>query len=159
MRAGGVFSSSSEQSTSFIGTTSSSMYVINSLQYFLPLPPLLEESETHLNHVTHTSLWCLPLTFVSGAWVHLGWRPPLGWAMRISVDILVARGAGVAFLSLKVMAAPLLVLRPAIISAGLSIRPAWSHLLLGKWDSQVEVHHISQGHCLRAHDDLHTMGG
>lgn len=160
MRAGSLLPSSSGSSTFFIkSTVSSSMYVINSLQNFLPLSPLLEESETHLNHVTHTFLWCLPLTFVSRAWVHLGWQPPLGWARRVSVDILVARGAGVGFLSLKVMAAPLLVVPPAIISAGLSIRPAWSRLLLGEWDSQVEVHHISRGHCLRAHDDLHTMGG
>lgn len=121
------------------------------------ISPLLEESETHLNHVTHTFLWCLPLSFVSGAWVHLGWHPPLGCG-RVSVAILVARGAGVDFLSLKVMAAPLLVVPPTIISAGLSIGPAWSHLLLDEWDSQVEVHHVSQGHCLGAHDDLHTTG-
>lgn len=157
MRAGSLLPSLSECSTFFVSTLSSSMYVINSLQIFLHLSPLLEESETHLNHVTHTFLWCLPLTFVSGALVNLGWQPPLGWA-RISVAILVARGAGVAFLSLKVMAAPLLVVPPAIISAGLSIRPALSHLLLGEWDSQVEVHHNSRRHCLGAHDDLHTMG-
>lgn len=80
--------------------------------------------------MTRSFQWCLPLSLVRGPRMAMRRRPPLGLAGVFAIT--GARGASWGFLSVIVMAAPLLVVRPGLIPAVLTKVPALPRLLLNE---------------------------